>query len=106
MALSVVVELELLLDAELLPLEDGDENRLVDARSAADMLLEPDEPDEPDDDEPLEATPAVELTVELGVELLLDPPPLRPKLERLPLSRGLMREAKFSAAVTPVSRMV
>ncbi len=100
-------ELELLLfEAELLL--EGEENRLVEARRAADMLLDPDDPDEPaeeDEEEPLEEDPAVELTDELGVELL-DPPPPRPKFDRLPRSRGLMSDAKFSAAVTPVSRMV
>lgn len=79
------------LDVLLLDDEEELENRLVDARIAADILLVL-ELEEPDDDE-VELRPALEVIFAVGVvELLLDRLS-RPNPERLPRSRGVTSEA-------------
>ncbi len=100
----LAVELELLLDvlAELVPPpDDADPTRLVEARRAADRLPPP---------EPEVAGLALDLDafeVTVAAAVVLDESRLpRPNPPRLPRSCGLMMAAKFSAAVTPVTRTV
>ena len=98
------------LDAELeeddlLELEE-DATRLVEARNADERLDPPelldDAPGLEFDCDALELTLALTV-VELAAELL---PRSRPNPDRLPRICGLSMDAKFSAAVTPVSRRV
>ena len=83
---------------------DDDATRLVEARRAADMLLL-----ELPELDPLELAfdfEAFDVTLALTVVELEELPESRPNPERLPRIWGLKRDAKFSAAVTPVSRKV
>lgn len=87
-------------------MDDDDElllaKRLVDARKAEDILLPPDD----DAEATAELRPAFDEMFAVG--LLLDDELLRsrPNPERLPRNCGVTNETKFSAAVTPVKRIV
>jgi hypothetical protein len=103
--IAVEVELDVLAEvlAELaVELLDGVAIRLVEAWSAADRLvpLEDEEELVAFEDDALDVTDTAGLLVE--AVLLWS----RPNPERLPRMEGLRSDAKFSAAVTPVRRMV
>ena len=104
--MAVLVELELVLaelEDEVVELLEPVEMRLVAACIADERLLVlPLEEDEllAFDEE------AFEVTVAIGLSELVTLLRSRPNPDRLPRIDGVNMEAKFSAAVTPVSRIV
>ena len=99
---DAVIELELTVLEDFAVRLDADATRVVEATRAEDMLLEPvdEEPLLALEDEAFEVTVTVVMSVDAVVELS------RPNWDRLPRNCGVSRDAKFSAAVTPVRRIV